>query len=59
MRQGLLLYHVEGLMATELAEVLDKPVYDIPPLLDRARKDYRECLIAAGCRLKHEPGQKP
>lgn len=54
-RRALMLYHVERLTATELAQVLDKPLRDITQLLERARKDYRAQLVAAGCRPKDGP----
>lgn len=58
-RHALTLYHVEGLTAAELAAALDKSVHDIPSLLDQARKEYRERLIAAGCREKDAPDRAP
>lgn len=54
-RRALMLYHVEGLTAMELAQALDKSVHDISALLNQARKEYREKLIAAGCRPQDAP----
>jgi len=51
-RRTLTLRYILGLQGKELARSLGKPLGDMEHLIETARADLREKLVASGCALK-------